>query len=152
MILCASSTSIPSRFKITVELSTNVSAISRVSSIEEGLITQTSIFEPWFDLRLLLIGVILEDAAGRVWRSARSCLTVTFDGAGAVCFGADACFGAVFTDFSSISSKASSSSASFFLENLSKNFFLGFSSKSSSRKSSSSSSSNRSSSKNPSSS
>lgn len=52
----------------------------------------------------------MEDAAGRVWRSARSCLTVTLDGAEAVCFGADACLGTVFTVFSSTSSKSSLSS------------------------------------------
>ena len=42
MILWATSTSMPSRFSTTVQFAKRVSAISLVSSIEFGLITQTS--------------------------------------------------------------------------------------------------------------
>ena len=64
MILCASSTSIPSRFRITVELSRSVSAIS-LGIFHRGWLDHTYfniLGLPW-DLRLLLIGVILEDGA-----------------------------------------------------------------------------------------
>ena len=72
--LCASSISSPSRFNTTVELSTNVSAISRVSSIDVGLITHTSIFAACDPFLLLRIGVILDE----VLRTGLSCLTDTF--------------------------------------------------------------------------
>ena len=147
MILCASSTSIPSRFRITVELSRSVSAISLVSSIEEGLITHTSTFWDCPDLRLLLIGVILEDGAAE--RTGLSAFSVCFAGAALV---AAAAFTGLLAGASSKSSNSSNSSSDdFFFANFSKNFFLGRASSSSSRKSSSSAPS-RSSSRNSSSS
>ena len=135
MILCASSTSIPSRFRTTVDFSTRVSAISRVSSIEDGLMTQTSIFTGRLDLLLLLIGVILEEV-----RTGLSCFGAEV--VLKVCFGAG-CFTSAFTGSSSSSSSSSSkkSFSSFFLPNFWKNFFTGFSSSSSSSRKSSSSSS-----------
>ena len=133
MILCASSTSIPSRFRITVELSTSVSAISLASSIVVGLITQTSIFAAWEERLLVRIGVILEEGAGL---EIRSCLAGAL---AAAVFADDLATGALTASSSGSSSRKSSSSSFFFLENFSKNFFFGFSSisSSSSRKSSS---------------
>ena len=125
MILCATSTSIPSRFSTTVQRSIRVSAISLVSSMEEGLITQTSIVP--FPLFFFLIGVILLDADGV------ACFTV--------CFGAFVCFGATFfSGFTYSTSSSSSSSSSSFLKKRCFGFSSSRASRSSSSKNSSSSS------------
>ena len=79
MTLCASSTSIPSRLRTTVHPERRVSAISRVSSMETGFITKTSIGDPFFHL----IGVTF--GAGVF----TGCLTEADEGDDAVANGLD---------------------------------------------------------------